>query len=435
MSQQPRHVLVLGAYGFIGAQVVRALQQEGVEVTGLGSDPVASARVLPDIIVKQGDMRQMLSAKDWHPYLTGIDLVINCAGALQDTASGDLERLHHRAIAALATAATEEKVAIVQVSAVGATLEASTDFMRSKARGDAALLASGARVTILRPGLVIGQGAFGGTLLLRMLAAVPVIQPVALPGTPVQSVMIDDVTDAVVTAAMGGLSEGVYDLVEDTPDSLENVVLATRRWLGFRAPHLIFRVPDWILPLTARLADVAGHLGWRSPLRRTAIAVLKNGVTGNPIAYRSATGRSIRPLDQALRGISVGREHRLDARMALMMPVVIATLCLFWLASGLIGVWQVESAAKLLQATGWSAPLSKASVVFWSFVDIALAAAVLYRPWAGRACLAMVTVSLVYLISATIVTPGLWADPLGPMVKVTPGIMLALIAHQMLEAR
>ncbi|ATG42448.1 putative NAD dependent epimerase [Phaeobacter piscinae] len=435
MSQQARHVLVLGAYGFIGTQVVRALRQEGVAVTGLGRDPAASARVLPDVVVRHGDMRHMQSPEDWHPYLTGIDVVINCAGALQDTASGDLEKLHHGAVAALAAAATSAEVAIVQVSAAGATQEASTEFMRSKARGDAALLASGARVTILRPGLVIGQGAFGGTLLLRMLAAVPVIQPVALPKTPVQSVMIDDVTDAVVAAAIGRLPTGVYDLVEDTPHSLEDVVSATRRWLGFRPPRLILRVPDWILPVAARLADVAGYLGWRSPLRSTAIAVLKDGVTGNPLAYRTATGRSIPPLDQALRSISVGREHRLDARMALMMPVVIATLCLFWFASGLIGVWQVESAAKLLQVAGWSALLSKASVVFWSFVDIALAIAVLYRPWAGRACLAMVAVSLIYLISATIVTPGLWADPLGPMVKVIPGIMLALIAHQMLEAR
>ena len=75
------------------------------------------------------------------------------------------------------------------------------------------------------------------------------------------------------------------------------------------------------------------------------------------------------------------------------------------------------------------------AVVLWSAVDLALGAAILWRPWAARACLAMVAVSLIYMASAAVLTPALWLDPLGPMVKVLPGVVLSLITHQLLQPR
>ncbi|UWQ81308.1 DoxX-like family protein [Leisingera sp. S132] len=117
------------------------------------------------------------------------------------------------------------------------------------------------------------------------------------------------------------------------------------------------------------------------------------------------------------------------------MPAAVAVLSLFWLASGLIGLWQLEAAAKVLTDAGWGSLPAKASVAFWSLADIALGLAILWRPWAARACLGMAAVSLIYLAAATAVTPQMWADPLGPLVKVLPGLLLALITHQLLQER
>jgi nucleoside-diphosphate-sugar epimerase len=41
--------LVTGAYGFIGRDVVAALQSEGVSVVGAGRDLALGRRILPDI--------------------------------------------------------------------------------------------------------------------------------------------------------------------------------------------------------------------------------------------------------------------------------------------------------------------------------------------------------------------------------------------------
>ena len=121
--------------------------------------------------------------------------------------------------------------------------------------------------------------------------------------------------------------------------------------------------------------------------------------------------------------------------MTLLMPLVVGVLSLFWLLSGLFGLLGLSNAAQVLIGAGWAVPVAMLGVVFWSMVDIALGLAILWRPWATRACLAQIGVALIYLISASVLVPGLWADPLGPLVKVLPAMTLSLIAIPMLESR
>ena len=113
----------------------------------------------------------------------------------------------------------------------------------------------------------------------------------------------------------------------------------------------------------------------------------------------------------------------------------VGVLSLFWLVSGVIGLWQIREAASTLTDVGWSHWAAVAAVALWSGVDLCLGAAILWRPWAARACLAMVAVSLIYMGSAAVLTPDLWFDPLGPMVKVIPTVVLSLITHQLLQSR
>lgn len=430
-----KNVLVLGAYGFIGASVTRALRDDGHIVTGMVRNMATGNTVLPEGNLIRGDLRDMQDVADWSDALFDIDVVINCAGALQDGRDDDLEAVHHTAIAALAKACVVRGTAIVQISAIGVEPGASTAFMRTKAAGDTALRDSGAPLWIFKPGLVIGKNGYGGTALLRMLAAVPLVQPVAYPDAPVQSVGMQDLCRAVVDAVQNRLPQGSYDLVEDTPRPLIEVLSTTRRWLGFPTALLTIRMPNFVINGVAAIADLLGRLGWRSPLRSTAMTVMEQGVTGNPEQFQAATGRSVMPLDKIYEGLTCTREHRLAARMGLLMPVVIVALCLFWVMSGLFGLIGLSQAAQVLMQVGWPGWAATSSVVLWSFVDIGLGLALLWRPWAARVCLVQAGVALFYLMAATLVVPALWADPLGPLVKVIPALMLSLLARVMLESR
>lgn len=123
------------------------------------------------------------------------------------------------------------------------------------------------------------------------------------------------------------------------------------------------------------------------------------------------------------------------ARMALLTPIIIATLVAFWFLSGVIGFISVNEAALVLEDVGWPSALAVASVLFWAVVDIAIAFGLAYRPYAKMACCCAIGVSLFYLAASTLFVPDLWIDPLGPMVKVLPSIALALVARIALETR
>lgn len=429
-------VLVLGAYGLIGADVCRHLLSLGYAVTGLGRDEATAKRVLPHISWLIRDLRSLQNADDWQPLLERFGTVINCAGTLQSGGHDNTGEVQHHAIAALAQACEKSGTKIIQISAIGARDDASTAFMRTKAAGDKAVREAQTDSWILRPGLVLANHAYGGTALIRMLAAVPFVQPLALAGSPIQTVALHDICQAIDMCLRGDIPPGTQaDLVERDTHTLADIIIAHRTWLGFKPARAQWSAPGWLVHLTSKGADLLGQLGWRSALRSTAVLTLQGGVTGNGDEWPAAGGQKMMDLQATLRSMPATAEHRFAARLALLFPFTIATLFLFWLASGLVGLVQLDSAASVLVTQGWSPALAKASVVGWSLVDIALAAGLLVRRFAARACLLMVAVSLFYLLATTLFVPQLWLDPLGPMIKVFPAILLALVARILLESR
>jgi len=74
-------------------------------------------------------------------------------------------------------------------------------------------------------------------------------------------------------------------------------------------------------------------------------------------------------------------------------------------------------------------------VLAGSAVDILLAGLVCLRRSAPLALKGMIVVSAAYLAGATLWRPDLWSDPLGPLVKVVPGAVLALALLGMMDER
>ncbi|MEP3196419.1 MAG: SDR family oxidoreductase [Lentilitoribacter sp.] len=431
-----RRVLVIGAYGFIGASLVMRLQREGFVVSGFGRSQTTAYKVMPDINWHIADLKDMITADDWQDHAKTYDIIVNCAGALQDGANDSLKTVHFDAIKALSDACKSNQTKLIQISAVGAELDADTAFMRTKAMGDDYIRKNHTDYNIFRPGLVLAKNAYGGSALLRMLAAFPLVQPIALANSQVQTTSIYALTDAVVLAANNQvLKNKSYDLIERQTHSLREVVQETRHWLGFSSAVWHITLPNWSTQITAKTANFLSLFGWKSPLRSTAMSVLESGIKGDPAPWKDVTKQDLLPLKSALAHMPAAAEDRLFARMSLLMPLIIFCLAVFWLTSGIIGLWQVDRAASVLTDIGWSDHIAKLSVRFWSIVDIALGLGVLIRKSAKLACWAMIAVSLIYLISAAVVTPQLWTDPLGPMVKVFPGIVLALIGRVTLDNR
>jgi hypothetical protein len=124
------------------------------------------------------------------------------------------------------------------------------------------------------------------------------------------------------------------------------------------------------------------------------------------------------------------------ARLYLLKPVVIATLVVFWCASGLIALTVAyEAAVGLLTSRGFPATAADAITVASSVLDIAVGLAIALRRTCRAGLRAGIAVSAFYMVGAAVLTPDLWLEPLGALVKTGPAIILMMLALATLDKR
>lgn len=420
-------ILVVGGYGFVGRAVAEALQRRGHEVVGWGRSAAIGRRILPNAHWIEGDLGRIAGPEDWRAALIGIDAVVNASGSLQDGADGALHQIQGGAIVGLIDACEAAGVRqFVQISAVGATPDASTRFMTTKAIADAHLRQSGLGWTILRPALVIGRNAYGGTALIRALAALPIALTIHGKSL-VQCVALEDVAAAGVAAVEGTLPDQT-DLVlaADERLSLQQVIALHRHWLGLPPARLELDFPAALAAPITLIADLAGWFGWRSPLRSTAMHVMLAGILAE------GAGRSdLAPLARILAAYPSGAQDRAAARLFLLLPVIILALAALWIGSGVVGLVHSAPAAALIGG----GPSAQFMVQICSLIDLLLGGMILIRKWAKRAALLMVLMSVAYLVGGSLLTPSLWLDPLAPLLKILPAFGLSLVAAALLDRR
>ena len=168
--------------------------------------------------------------------------------------------MHVEGAAALFAACERQGVRrLVHISAAGVE-RGSSAFSETKRAGDAALAASSLEWFILRPSVVIGRAAYGGSALIRGLAALPVLPLVGGAG-PLQLVHLDDVADTVAACLRPETPpRRVLELVGPRVWTFAETVGLFRRWLGWR-PAVPVSVPDWLAGLIYRAGDAISWLG------------------------------------------------------------------------------------------------------------------------------------------------------------------------------
>jgi len=419
-------ILVLGAYGLVGSFVLSRLLADGHQVIGVGRDTAAALRRVPGAHWVQLDL-QAATVEDWTRLLVGVGAVVNCAGALQDGGRDHLHAVHVRAVERLTRACAAVGVSrFVQISAAGIDGGAATGFARTKLAAEKVLEASGLDWIILRPALVLGPSAFGGTALLRGLAGLPFVTPAVYPGSIVQVVSVHDVALAVASAVRPDAPARLsVDLAHSEALSLESLLVELRRWLGLPQARVI-ATPIVIARAAARLADGLAWLGWRSPMRTTSIEQLEAGVRADGAAAERELGLRLASLREMLDEWPCGVQERWFARAYFLKPASIAALAAFWFFSGLIGLTiGLGQSVRLLTVAGVEPTTAKVAVIAGAGADLVVAGALCFRRSASRALQAALALSAAYAIGGAFLRPDLWLDPLGPLLKILPASLLA----------
>jgi hypothetical protein len=79
--------------------------------------------------------------------------------------------------------------------------------------------------------------------------------------------------------------------------------------------------------------------------------------------------------------------------------------------------------------------LSGECVIAGALADIVIGIAIALRRTARAGLYVAIAVSVFYTIAATAITPWLWLDPLGQLVKIAPILVVTLFALAILEDR
>lgn len=258
-------LLLTGASGFIGGEVLRSGLRRGLSVRPVFRKPSACAAAAGDAIL----VPTLAGDTDWTAALNDVDVVIHCAArvhVMKDSAADPLEafrEINVRATLNLARQAAQVGVRrFVFVSSIKVNGErTSVDgaysakdepepedaYGRSKAEAEAALKAlaneTGLEVVIIRPPLVYGPGAKGNFL--KMVQWVSRGVPLPLGGVTDNRrsfVALDNLVDLILTCASHPHAANQTFLVSDGED-LSTAELLSRVALALNRHPWLIRVP------------------------------------------------------------------------------------------------------------------------------------------------------------------------------------------------
>jgi len=242
-------ITVFGGSGFLGRHVVQRLAAQGFNVRAAVRDVEAANFLRP-----MGDAGQVVpwpaDIKDMASVVAAVDgavAVVNAVGILWQWGKQNFNNVHTVGAANIARAAASAGVdRLVHVSALGSDTESESDYARTKAEGEAAVLAAFPKATIMQPSVVFGPedgffNLFAG--LSRFTPAMPVIGAPIIPdiklggehgvevnffgrgGPRFQPVYVGDVADAIVAALNDADATGkTYELAGPTIYSFKELM-------------------------------------------------------------------------------------------------------------------------------------------------------------------------------------------------------------------
>jgi uncharacterized protein YbjT (DUF2867 family) len=242
-------ICILGGTGFLGTRFVARLIKDGHRVTVLSRDREQHKHllVLPGLTLENCDVYDEAQLSE---RFRGKDAVVNLVGILNERGFGGsgFRRAHTELTRVVLQAARSAGVKrLLQVSALKASPDAPSYYLRSKGEAERLIRESGAHLdwTIFKPSVMFGPGDSFLNRFAVLLASVPFAFPLARPNARFQPVLVDDVIEAMLRCLRGGLSDGqTYELGGPKVYTLREIVGLVAKLTGQR--RWIIGLPDFL---------------------------------------------------------------------------------------------------------------------------------------------------------------------------------------------
>ena len=272
-------VTVFGGSGFLGRYITRRLAKEGwrVRVAVRNTDLAGFVRMyghVGQVVPFFCNIRDEDSVRE---ALRGAEAAVISVGTFDLKGRNSFQAIHVDAPARIARLCLEEGVRrLVHVSAIGASADARSEYGRTKAAGEAAVLEHMPHAVILRPSVMFGQEDQFFNRFATMASRGPIL-PVVGADTHFQPVWVDDVAQVATGAVTGRVPPGIYELGGPEAMTFREVM---EKMLGVvRRRRLVVNLPFWLGNLMGSGFALGQKLSLglvKAPITRDQVASLRS---------------------------------------------------------------------------------------------------------------------------------------------------------------
>jgi uncharacterized protein YbjT (DUF2867 family) len=304
MSGEVERILITGANGHVGRQLIEALAESHVGGAAPGvralvrsekaADSIRALAVSPAPEVVICDYHDVDAVTD---AVAGCREVVHLVGIIKETKSASYESAHEATCEVLAAAAATAGVQrIVYLSIFGSAPEADNACLASKGRAEQILLRGSVSTTVLRVPMVIGPEDFASASL-RGQARAKLVPMIGGGATLQQPIDCRDVV-AAIGAALEQPSREVLTLDLGGPERLTHVALVRRAARLYDNKPIVLPLPDRLSRIFASLCEA---LLANPPITSAMLAVLQHDDRIDEATSCKKLGITLRPLDDTLR--------------------------------------------------------------------------------------------------------------------------------------
>jgi uncharacterized protein YbjT (DUF2867 family) len=301
MSQINSAILVIGASGFLGRHVAKALLAGGHTVRCMARD-TSKVQDLADAgcEVVQGDI---LDATLVEHALESVQAAYICVHTLSpqgaNSSDQDFMGVEMTGLQNIVRACETQGVRrLIYVTSIGISPDAPSAWLRGRWQTEQFLFNSGFDVTAIRPGMIVGRGGTGFEAVLSG-AKRPVAIAMGSGKQKMRTVAVEDLAYYLVGVLHDPRSFGHhYDVGSDDVLTMDQMIDIAAECLG-RRPPLKIHVPQTLLGLFAPLIERASKMPRGS--FKGLVDSLPVDMNGDPMPIRTILGRSLHSYRQAVK--------------------------------------------------------------------------------------------------------------------------------------
>jgi uncharacterized protein YbjT (DUF2867 family) len=235
-----KRICVIGGTGFVGRHIAHQLVERGCDVRVLTRDRERAKHllVLPSVEVIAANVHD---TAELQRQLTDMDAVINLVGILHQSRKNSFNHAHVQLTQKILDACRAVGVKrVLHMSALAASADAPSAYLRSKAEAENRVLAfqkaGNGATTMFRPSVIFGRGDSFINLFAQLIRSLPVVV-LACPNARFQPIHVEDVARAFVDSLDQAHTFGqAYDLCGPKIYTLRELIGLIAALLGKRRP-------------------------------------------------------------------------------------------------------------------------------------------------------------------------------------------------------